>query len=54
MALRIKLDDLFYWLNVNERNGEALSPEYGIGPAARNEFSPSHFVFVYARVWRMA
>ena len=43
----------FYQLNVNERNGEGLSPmrEYGIDPAARNEFSPSRFVLVHARVW---
>ncbi len=40
-------------MNVNERNGEAFSPmrECGIDPAARNEFSPSRFVLVYARVW---
>ncbi len=25
--------------------------KYGIDPAARNEFSPSRFVLVYARVW---
>ncbi len=40
-------------MNVNERNGEALLPtrEYGIDLAARNDFSPSRFVLVYARVW---
>ena len=40
-------------LNVNERDGEALSTmgEYGIAPAAMSEFLPSRFVLVYARVW---
>ena len=40
-------------MNVNERHGEALSAmrAYGIDPAARNEFWPSRFVLVYARVW---
>jgi len=42
--------------NVNECNGEGLSPmgEYGIDPAGTNEFLPSRFVLVYARVWHSA
>ncbi len=40
-------------LNVNEGNGEALTPmgEYDIDQAVTNEFLLSRFVLAYARVW---